>query len=127
MTNRGGWGGEREGAGRPSGDDEPPEGRADYERHRARHEGLKADERAFKLAIARGDYLPRDVQRQASATALAVLVQSLRSLPDQLERRAGLSPEQAEVVGVEIDRALTEIAYAFRAMTNDLGVQPSPQ
>jgi len=63
--------------------------------------------------------LPRDVQRQASATALAVLTQSLRSIPDNLEREFSLKPEVAEAIAVQIDSALAEIAGAFKAMTNE--------
>lgn len=120
-----GHGGAREGAGRPPGSSvqlltaERAGIRADFESERARHEKIKADEREFDFAVKQGQYLPRVAQQQASATALAILTQSLRSIPDNLERTLGLKPEVVEQVSVEIDAALQEIAMAFKAMTND--------
>ena len=122
-----GRGGARPGAGRPRNDEfeaeDDPVSRgaaiAEFNEQKARHERLKADEREFNLEVSRGNYLPRDVQRQASATALAVLTQSLRSIPDNLEREFSLKPEVAEAIAVQIDSALAEIAGAFKAMTNE--------
>lgn len=117
-----GHGGARAGAGRPPGSGTNAEraaARHDFEAERARHEKIKADEREFEFAVKRGEYLPRAVQQSAAATALAVLTQALRSIPDNLERSLGLSPEAVEQVGVEIDNALAEVAAAFRMMTND--------
>lgn len=120
-----GHGGAREGAGRKpkvGGDDlnaERSAVRADYEVERARHERVKADEREFEFAVKKAEYLPRDIQRQAAATAIAVLTQSLRSIPDNLERSLGLKPETVEAVAIQIDEALAEVAAAFKAMTND--------
>lgn len=116
-----GHGGAREGAGRPAGST-PPEratARADFEQERARHEKIKADEREFEFAIKRGEYLPRVSQQAAAATALAVLTQSLRSIPDNIERSLGLGPEAVEQIAVQIDSALAEVALAFKAMTRE--------
>ena len=76
-----GRGGARPGAGRPRNDefeaDDDPVSRgaaiAEFNEQKARHERLKADEREFNLEVSRGNYLPRDIQRQAAATALAQL------------------------------------------------------
>jgi hypothetical protein len=88
-------GGAREGAGRkPNGD---PEDHANFERERAEHERVKREQREFKLATEKGEYLHREHVAQASATALSVLTQSLRSIPDNLERVCSLTPEQAEL------------------------------
>ena len=57
--------------------------------------------------------------RQASATALASLVQTLRSIPDNLERRLGVSPELAQAVGEMIDAALDTVADEFELMTSN--------
>jgi len=116
-----GHGGAREGAGRPSGPADPDRAQAkvDYEVEKARHEKIKADEREFEFGIKQGEYLPRVAQQTAAATALAILTQSLRSLPDNLERRLDLGPETVEQIAVEIDNALAEVAAAFKAMTND--------
>jgi hypothetical protein len=115
----GGWGGHREGAGAKPAGYEPPPGRADFELERAEHERVKREQREFALARERGEYLPRDAQRQAAATALAVLCQAMRSIPDNLERVLALQPPVVEAISVQIDAALAEVAAAFKAMTND--------
>ena len=121
-----GHGGAREGAGRPRGtaggdklNAERAVSRADFENERALHERVKREEREFEFAVKRGEYLPRAVQQSAAATALAVLTQSLRSIPDNLERTLGLAPEAVELVAQQIDDGLAEVAAAFRMMTND--------
>lgn len=91
----------------------------DLDEQRARHEKIKADERELKLSILRRDHLPRDMQRQAASTALAVLTQSLRSIPDNLERTMGLDPAVVDAVARQIDTSLAEVAAAFKAMTLD--------
>jgi hypothetical protein len=92
---------------------------ADLDEQRARHEKIKADEREFKLGILHGQYLSRDAQRQAAATALALLTQSLRSIPDNLERTLSIEPRLVEAIAIGIDTALAEVAVAFKAMTRD--------
>lgn len=116
----GGWGGYRPGAGRKPADHEPSDDQVNYERERAEHERVKREQREFALAKDRGEYLPREAQRQAAATAVAVLVQSLRALPDNLERVCGLTPEQAEQAQIQVDAALDEVAAAFKAMSGDV-------
>jgi Protein of unknown function (DUF1441) len=118
-------GGARAGAGRPRADGEPnnaysPEvsdAQLDFERERAEHERVKREQRQFKLDCEMGLYLPRVAVQQASATALAVLTQSLRSLTDVLERAANLTPQQAEIAERTIDQALSEVSVAFKAMS----------
>jgi Protein of unknown function (DUF1441) len=92
---------------------------ANFERERAEHERVKREQREFKLATDKGEYLHRDHVAQASATALSVLTQSLRSIPDNLERVCSLTPEQAELAQQAVDSALSEVATAFRAMAGD--------
>lgn len=96
-----------------------PPANADFEQERAEHERVKRQQREFKLAVEQGQYLPREAVRQASATMLAVLAQSLRSLPDNLERRLSLPPEVIESVSKEVDAALAEISAALKSMTRD--------
>lgn len=115
----GGWGGYREGAGAKPPGYEPPAGRAEFEIERAEHEKVKRQQREFKLAVEMGEYLPREVQRQAAATALSVLTQSLRSIPDNIERTLAAPPEMVEAISVQIDAALSELAAAFRAMSGE--------
>lgn len=114
-----GWGGHREGAGRKPGHYQPSEDAKDFERERALHERVKREQREFKLAVEQGEYLPRVAVQQAGATALSVLTQSLRSIPDNLERVAGLTPQQAEQAQQTIDAALAEVAVAFKAMAGE--------
>ena len=111
----GGWGGARAGAGAKPDGYVPPAGRADFELERAEHERVKREQREFKLAVEKGEYLPRAAQQQAAATALAVLTQSLQSIPDNLERICGLTPKQAETAQGLVDKALNELATAFNA------------
>lgn len=115
----GGWGGARPNSGPKPPGYVPPEGRLDYERERADHERVKREQREFALARERGEYLPREAQRQAAATALAVLTQSMRSIPDNLERTLSLAPDVVEAVAVQIDAALSEVAAAFRVMSGE--------
>lgn len=123
------WGGARRGSGPKPAGWQPPEfdaGTGDgstitFEAERARHEKVKREQREFKLAVERGEYLPRAVQAQAAATALSVLTQALRTLPDTLERVCALTPEQAEVAQQTVDAALNEVAGAFRAMAGETG------
>jgi hypothetical protein len=116
-----GHGGAREGAGRPRGgaDPERTAAKVDFEVEKALHEKVKREEREFNFAVTRGEYLPRESQQTAAATALAVLTQSLRSIPDVLERTLGLGPETVEQIGVHIDNALAEVAAAFKTMTKE--------
>ena len=115
----GGWGGARSGAGRKPDGYEPSPEKLDIDRERAEHERVKREQRQLALDIQRGEYLPRDSQRQAAATALSVLTQSLRSIPDNVERSLALSPEVVEAISIQIDAALSEVAAAFKAMANE--------
>lgn len=107
-------------SGRRPRDEETSAAMVDLDEQRARHEKIKADQREFKLATERGEYLPRADQRVAASTALAVLTQSLRSIPDNCERKLNLAPEVVEAMAREIDAALAEVAAAFKAMTQDV-------
>lgn len=91
----------------------------EFETQRARHEKIKADQRELKLAIERGEYLPRAAQQQASAAFLAIFTQSMRSIPDNLERTLALEPRVVEAIAVGIDAALAELAGALKAMAGD--------
>lgn len=114
-----GWGGYREGSGRkPNGYPESPE-RKDFEAERALHEKVKREQREFKLAQERGEYLPRAAVRQASATAVALLSQALQSLPDNLERACNLTPEQAETAQRIVDAAMHELSIGMKALAGE--------
>lgn len=110
-------GGARPGAGRKPADYVPSDDRIDYEAARARNESVKADLNELDLAIKRGEYVPRAEVQAAAATALSALSQTLRSVPDNLERVLGLSPEVAQEVAQQIDAALDDMATRFEELT----------
>lgn len=110
-------GGARPGAGRKPAGYVPSDDRLDYEAARARNESVKADLNELELAIKRGDYVPRAEVQAATATALSALSQTLRSVPDNLERVLGISPDVAQEVGAQIDSALDNIATQFEELT----------
>lgn len=113
----GGRGGARPGSGpKPKGYVKPPEA-VELDKARARKEAANAALAELELAKKTGAQVDRMAVRQASATALASLVQSLRSIPDNLERRLGVSPEVAQAVGEMIDATLDTLADEFELMT----------
>lgn len=57
--------------------------------------------------------------QEATATALSALAQTLRSVPDNLERKLGVSPELALEVGIQIDAALNDVAAKFEEMGDE--------
>ena len=105
------------GAGGKPADYVPSDDRLDYEAARARNESAKADLNELDLAIKRGEYVPRAEVQAATATALSALSQTLRSVPDNLERTLGLSPDIAQEVGRQIDAALDDMATRFEELT----------
>ena len=105
------------GAGGKPADYVPSDDRLDYEAARARNESAKADLNELDLAIKRGEYVPRAEVQAATATALSALSQTLRSVPDNLERTLGLSPDIAQEVGRQIDAALDDMATRVEELT----------
>lgn len=106
----GGHGGKREGAGRKPDDYEAPPDKQKFDEAKARNEAAKAGLNELELKIKSGEYLSRTAYREASATLLAELAQGLRSLPDTLERKFGLSPEALLHVERTIDEAMQSVA-----------------
>lgn len=96
-----------------------PEHVVDFEKERARNEKAKADLNELDFKIKSGEYVPRDAVRQAAATAFASVAQSLRSIPDALERKINLDPTTAEKIGAEIDRILDSLASDLEMMTDE--------
>ena len=76
---------------------------------RARKEAALADKHELDFRIQKGEYVPRSAFREASATLLANLAQTLRSIPDMLERKHGMSHEQAQAVEADIEAGLAEV------------------
>ena len=125
-------GGRREGAGRPKGmGNEQMQARADAAEagdeldpessdrltiavRKAKAVALKEESiaglKALELQVETKKYLPRDAYREATATLLATLSQALRSIPDTLERKFGLSPAALQYVEATIDEQLSSAA-----------------
>ena len=117
-TVRPGRGGARPNAGRkPAGYEKPPE-TVEYERERTRNERAKADLNELEFKIKSREYIPRAAVQEAAATMLATLAQSLRSLPDTLERKFNLPPEVSERIEEEIDNQLDSISRDLEMLTN---------
>jgi phage terminase Nu1 subunit (DNA packaging protein) len=112
-------GGARANAGRKPAGYEKPQEIVDFDRERARNEKAKADLNELEYKIKSGEYVPRAAVQQAAATMLASIAQTLRSIPDTLERRVNLSPDVAEVVGLEIDSVLEGLGEELRMLAGD--------
>lgn len=112
-------GGARPGSGpKPKGYVKPPETIA-FDKARARKEQANAELLELELAKKTNAQVDRIAVQQAAATALSSLVQTLRAVPDNLERRLGIAPEVAQAVGEMIDAALDTLADEFEMMTSD--------
>lgn len=111
-------GGARKGAGRPRAGEERQTDDLDFDKHRARNEAAKADLNELEFKIKSGEYIPRDAVKQAAATLLSSLAQSLRSLPDTLERKVNMTPEAAELVEKTIDAVLSDLSEELSLMVN---------
>lgn len=112
-------GGAREGAGRKPSGYEPPQERVDYDRERARNEKAKADLNELDFKVKSGEYVSREAVQQAAATMLSSVAQTLRSIPDTLERRMNLNPDIAEAIGIEIDNILEGLGDELRILAGD--------
>ena len=114
-----GRGGFRPGSGRKPNDYVKPEQVVDFETARARNEKAKADLNELEYKVKSGEYVARAAVQQAAATMLASIAQTLRSIPDTLERRVNLSPDTAELVGVEIDAILEGLGDELRMLAGE--------
>lgn len=63
-----------------------------------------------------GKYVARADVVQSNATAFATIAQTLRSIPDNLERRLGISPAVAEEIGFMIDEMMNGLADQMERM-----------
>lgn len=112
----GDWGGARENSGAKGKDYVPTPEEANEKRERALHERVKREQREFNLERERGLWLRRADVQQAVATVVALMTQSMRSVPDNLERACSLTPQQAQAAQELIDNALAEMAAQFKAV-----------
>ncbi|MFZ6767776.1 DUF1441 family protein [Undibacterium sp. Di26W] len=87
-----------------------------YAKSRALHEEQKAKLAELEYNIKSGKYLLREDVQRATATAFATVSQTLRSIPDNLERQLNLAPEVAEQVGIQIDEVMGLLAEELEAL-----------
>lgn len=88
----------------------------DYKEGRARKITAEAERLELELAETRGDLVRRSKARDAAITAMAMFAQTVRGLPDQLERTCNLSPTQAQKLAEGLDDALANLAKTFREL-----------
>jgi len=100
-----GHGGKREGAGR-----KPLPAADRYREAQADKERALADIRAMEARTRAGTLLPADEVAQAVSTAFSRIAQTVWGLPDLLERKAGLSPAQAELAQEVTHAAMSGLA-----------------
>ena len=105
-----GYGGARAGAGRKPKDYVKPEIVKDIDKSKARKESALADQHELSYKIKSGQYVERAAVQQASATLLAELGQSLRSMADNLERKFNLQPHVVADISLTVDEALNTVA-----------------
>lgn len=111
-------GGRRAGAGRKTKEVEALTHSSLIEReaNKARLEKAKADKAEHDFQVQIGLYVEREAVRGAQAKAFSAVAQSLRSIPDVLERKLGVSPDVAERVGQEVDSILSTLADTMESM-----------
>jgi len=115
-VNIAGHGGSRAGAGRKPDGYVPPQEKTDYDREKALHEKSKRELSELKFKVESGQVVSRAAVQEAAATAFAMTAQSLRSLPDNLERKLHLSPTVTEEIEKVIHAVLTDLSAALEMM-----------
>lgn len=76
----------------------------------------KADREELKFLQESGEWIPRDAVRNATATAFSAISQTLRSIPDNIERRLALPPEALDAIARIIDESLDGLADSLETM-----------
>lgn len=109
-------GGARHGAGAKPAGYKKPESVLDYDKARARKETALADLHELDYKVKSGEYVSRAAVRQASATLIANLAQTMRSVSDNLERR-GVPPAVCAQVDATISETLADAARDLEMMS----------
>lgn len=104
-------GGARRGAGRkPKSEKAKADGGPDpyllLAKAKAKKEMFKAHMAEIEYREASAELYPRDEVLRVITTTIAIFSEQMRSLPDKLEREAGLTPKQAEIAEHEVDSQL---------------------
>ena len=72
--------------------------------------------REHALKVKEGEYLPRENVRQGCAVSFQMVAQSVRSIPDNLERKLGLTPEQVEFAERVVDQICADLYSQIEAL-----------
>lgn len=108
-------GGARENAGRKASGYVKPQEAIDFDKARARSEIAKAEKLERENLVAEGQLVLRAAVQQASATAYSALAQSLRSIPDELERQ-GVPNDVCRKVEAILDETMESHAATMELM-----------
>ena len=119
MTESKTHGGKRPGAGRKAGPASTDaarfvKARADKEQALARLREAEAGERERRL-------IPVEEVQEVVGRAFGTVSNALQSLPDDLERAAGLDPDQAELVERTIHQAMDSLADQLATLGTERG------
>lgn len=119
-------GGARAGAGRKPSGYQKTEEAVSFDKAKARKEAALADLHELDYKIKSGQYVSRIAVRQASATALAQMAQTLRSLSDTLERK-GVPIAICAIVDEVVTEALAETGRELAKMHAAATLQPATE
>jgi phage terminase Nu1 subunit (DNA packaging protein) len=91
----------------------------DYATARARKETAGALLSELDYKVKTREFVSRAAVQSAVASAMSAIAQTLRSIPDNIERKLGVSPEIAQEVGYQIDEAMDSLATELERMAQD--------
>ena len=124
-----GHGGPRKGAGRPKGSGplQQPGGVKEKQNDaytvlaqaRAKREMFRAQLTELEYREKAGELYPRAEVMQTFTTTIAIFAEQMRGIPDMLERKAGLTPRQAESAAEEIESQLEELKRRLTGVLAD--------
>ncbi len=121
MENITGHGGHRQGAGRPAGairsdhTERFNKARADKEEQSAILKKLEVQEALSELKKSMGDLVPREEVERGFAVFVNTVVMMLNTLPDIVERDAGISGESVARIHSALDKVRRELSVKLEA------------
>lgn len=118
-------GGARPGAGRKPAGYVKPDEVVSFDKAKARKETALADLHELEFKVKSGQYVSRASVKQASATALAHLAQSIRSIPDTLERK-GVPVATCALIEEVITATLAEAGKSLAKLYSAAGEAVEP-
>jgi hypothetical protein len=73
----------------------------------------------LNFKVKSGEYVARDAVREACSTLLSNLAQSMRGIPDNLERKFHLPPDVAEEIEKVINASLADVSEGLAMFTTE--------